>query len=207
MAWRYLNAVLRKYQQTEDKYKICQIAYVGGYEQVIQLAETFYKMPPFSKRAVQVFPDADVQQEWDRLMLKANRTQAEEKKLQLLNGNQQNISMLDITPELGVWEWLTADASKFENSFINAYGNQLFRMTDVVNTVSDEEMGKSPGKPREHAKGCFKNLVEKLRGYVPASSDGEILDILFRSYTDDKLSDINKFNQWKSIFKMIFNRR
>lgn len=206
MAWRYLNAILRKYQRTEDKYKLCQIAYVGGYEQVIQLAETFYRMPPFSKRAVQVFPDADVQQEWDRLKLKVNRTPAEEKKLQLLNTNHQNISILDITPELGVWEWLTADASKFESSFINAYGNQLFRMTDVVNTVSDEEIGKSPGNPREHAKGCFKNLVEKLRGHVPASSEGEIFDILFRSYAEDKLSDINKFDHWKSIFKLIFNR-
>ena len=207
MAFRYLNAVLRKYQQTEDKYVAVKITCVGGYEQVIRLAESFYTIPPFDKRIIQSFLDADVQQTWDCLERKTTRTQAENKKLDLLNRNRNNISMLDITPELGVWNWLRKDASIFEATFISEYGPQMFKMRDFISEVILNEGVKNQGNAREYAKGCFKNLTERLMAHIPGISEETIFDMMFRSYVDDTLSDLKKFNEWKSIFKYIFNRR
>lgn len=206
MAWRYLNEILRFYQRTEDKNKIIRIVYVGGYEQVIQLAEEFYSTPPFERRAIQSFPDADVQQVWDGLRAKVNKTEAENRKLDLLNRNQGNISLLDITPELGVWDWLVADATKFEATITNAYGIQTFSMQVLVNQVVNDERNYAPGNPREHAKGCFKNLVEKLQVRIPGATDSAILDYMFRCHVEDKMSNFAYFNRWKQIFKSIFNR-
>lgn len=206
MAWRYLNAILRKYQQTEDKNKFIKISYVGGYEQVVQLAESFYTTPPFAQRMIQSFPDADVRQSWDELIAKPNKTHAENRKLDLLNRNSHNISLLDITPELGIWNWLVADASTFEHSFTGVFGAQLFSMQNLVNQVVVEEAHYAPGKPREHAKGCFKNLVEKIQLQVPGTSGEVILDLLFKSYVHEKMQDMAYFNSWKQVFKSIFNR-
>lgn len=206
MAWRYLNEVLRFYQRTEDKNIIIRLVYVGGYEQVVQLAEEFYATPPFERRSIQAFPDADMQQVLDDLNAKPNRTEAENRKLDLLNRNRNNISQLDITPELGIWDWLVADTTKFETTIANAYGQQLFSMRQLVDQVVNDERDYAPGNPREHAKGCFKNLVEKLQARIPGATDSVILDYLFRSYVEDKMSDIAYFNQWKYTFKSIFNR-
>lgn len=207
MAWRYLNEVIRKYQETEDKHVIIYVTPVGGYEQVVQLTESFYSIPPFSRREIQAFPDADVQGTWNNLNANAARTPAEQKKLDLLNRNRQNISILDITPELGVWNWLTIDASKFERDIFSAYGTKLFSMQNIINQINVEEVGKSLGNPRNHAKGCFKNLSKKLHMHYTSISESSLIEILFRSYVTDTLSNIMVFNQWKTIFKSIFNRR
>lgn len=206
MAWRYLNEVLRYYQRTEDRNKIIRIVYVGCYDHVVQLAEEFYTTPPFERRSIQAFPDVDMQQVWDELNAKINRSEAENRKLDLLNRNRGNISLLDITPELGVWNWLVADATKFETAITNSYGIQMFSMQDLVNQVVNDERNNAPGNPRDHAKGCFKNLVEKLRARIPGTSDSAILDSMFRSYVEDKMNNPICFNQWKHIFKSIFNR-
>lgn len=206
MAWRYLNEVLRFYQRTEDKNIIIRLVYVGGYEQVVQLAEEFYTTPPFERRSIQAFPDADMQQVLDDLNAKPNRTEAENRKLDLLNRNRNNISLLDITPELGVWDWLVADTTKFETTIANAYGLQFFSMRELVNQVVDDERNFALENPRKHAKGCFENLVEKLQEQIPGASDSAILDSMFRSCVEDKMNDIVYFNQWKNKFKSIFNR-
>ena len=73
MALRYLRAIIRKYQQTEDQHIFFNISYVGGYPQVLRLTEQFYSIPPFKRRQVQAFPDADFQESWDNLVNKPNK--------------------------------------------------------------------------------------------------------------------------------------
>lgn len=206
MATRYLNEVLRVYQKTEDKHVSINIVPVGGYEQVVKMAMSFYSIPPYSQQKVQAFLDNDVQDTWTELQGKSERTDAEQRKLELLNGNKSNISFLSITPELGVWKWLKSDSTPFMNSITEHYGTQLWKMKDVIDKVEAEETGAGRNE-RDHAKGCLKNLREKLISNIHLATEETILNLLFESYVTTKYDNEGGMGHLKRVIKPILRRK
>ena len=81
---------------------------------MIRLAEQFYNIPPFTKRQIQAFPDADFQDSWNYLVAKPNKDLGEQDLLNAINRNQQNTTILDVTPEKDAWEWLVVNPQLFE---------------------------------------------------------------------------------------------
>lgn len=206
MALRYLRAVIRKYQLTEDRHIFFKISYVGGYEQVIRLTEQFYTIPPFTRRQIQAFPDADFQESWDWLVAKPDKDLGQQDLLNTIVRNQQNTTILDITPEKDIWDWLIANPQLFEQDVINIFGQQMFSMTDIVNQVAQEEFNRNQNNERKHAKFCFKNLSDKLCHYIIATSDDFWYEQLITCYVENKLSNHVEFNSWKQRIKSIVNR-
>ena len=206
MALRYLREVLRVYQQSEDQHVFFNVTYVGGYEQVIRLTEQFYTLPPFSQRQVQAFPDADFQDTWNDLVVKPNKSLGEQDLLNTINRNQANTTILDITPEKDIWDWLIVNSVPFEQRITQLYGGQMFSLTVIVNQVVAEEAGRNMGNPRRHAKFCFKNLADKLMHQIPATTEASWYEQLIRTFVEDKLSDPVEFDAWKNRIKSIVNR-
>lgn len=206
MAMLYLNNIIRKYQETEDKHIYFNVSYVGGYEQVIRLTEQFYRIPPFCRRQIQAFPDADYIEAKNNLIAKPNKTAGEIELLDLMNRNANNITVLDITPEKDVWDWLCNDTTPFMNTIEQIYGHQLFSMSNIVSQVIREEINTQPNKPRSHAKFCFKNLADKLRIQIPTASNDMIFELLIRSYVETKLSNTIELNLWRQRIKSIVCR-
>lgn len=206
MALRYLRAIIRKYQQTEDQHIFFNISYVGGYPQVLRLTEQFYSIPPFKKRQVQAFPDADFQEAWDNLTNKPNRDMGEQDLLNTIVRNQQNTTILDVTPEKDVWDWLVVNPQLFEQDVIGIFGQQMFNMTNIVSQVVAEESTRNQNNERKHAKFCFKNLSDKLMHIIPATSEDFWYERLISCYVDNKLSNPAEFNSWKQRIKSIVNR-
>lgn len=206
MALRYLRTVLRKYQETEDQHVFFKISYVGGYEQVIRLTEQFYTIPPFTKRQVQAFPDADFQDSWNDLIAKPNKSPSEQDLLNAINRNQDNTTILDVTPEKDVWEWLVNDSRLFEQYVIDILGQQMFYMADIVNQVEVEEANRNQNNVRKHAKFCFKNLADKLMHNIPTTSEDFWYESLISSYVESRLADQAEFDEWKHRVKSIINR-
>lgn len=206
MAARYLNKVLRVYQRTEDKHVIINIVPVGGYEQVVKMAMSFYGIPPYNQQKVQAFLDKDVEDIWKELQGKSDRTDAEQRKLELLNRNRSNISILSITPELGVWDWLRSNSEPFMDSITEHYGHQLWRMKDVLHQVETAETGAGKNE-RTHAKGCLKNLIEKLITHIDMATEETILHLLFESYVTTEYDNENGLSCLKSVLKPILSRK
>lgn len=206
MALRYLQAVIRKYQQTEDQHIFFKISYVGGYEQVIRLAEQFYNIYPFTKRQIQAFPDADFQDSWDYLVAKPNKDMGEQDLLNTIVRNQQNTTILDVTPEMNVWDWLVANPQLFEQDVVRIFGAQMFNMSNVVNQVVAEEANRNQNNIRKHAKFCFKNFADKMTGNIQATTEEFWYGQLISSYVENKLSNEVEFNRWKQRIKSIVNR-
>ncbi len=206
MALRYLRAIIRKYQQTEDQHIIFKISYVGGYEQVIRLSVQFYTIPPFTKRQIQAFPDADFQESWDLLAAKPDKDLGQQDLLNTIVQNQHNITILDITPEKDIWEWLVANPLLFEQEVINIFGQQMFTITNIVNRVVTEEANRNQNNVRKHAKFCFKNLADKLMHNIPATSEDFWYEKLISCYVENKLSNQDEFDSWKQRIKSIVNR-
>ena len=206
MALRYMRSVLKYYQRQEDPHIFFQVSYVGGYEQVIRLTEQFYSIAPFSQRQIQAFPDADFQDSLNDLNAKPDKSDADNEKLRLFNRNTGNTTILDITPEKDVWDWVVNDPSFFEARVISQYGNQPYSIPQLVQQVVVEETGRNANNVRRHAKFCFKNLADKLMHHVPGTTESSWSEILIDSYVEKSLSNENKFNYWKHIFKSIVNR-
>lgn len=161
---------------------------------------------PFSKRQIQAFPDEDFKEAKNNLTAKTNKTPGEIEKLSLINRNINNITVLDITPEKDVWDWLVNDPTKFMATIEQLYGHQLFSMADIVSQVVAQEANTQPNKPRAHAKFCFKNMADKIKSLIPTTSDDTIFELLMRSYVEAKLSDPAELNLWKQRIKAIVNR-
>ena len=206
MALRYLRAIIRKYQQTEDQHIFFKISYVGGYEQVIRLAEQFYSIPPFCKRQIQAFPDADFQESWDYLVAKPDKDLGQQDLLNTIVRNQQNTTILDITPEKDVWEWLVAKPQLFEQDVVSIFGQQMFTISNVVSQVVAEEANRNQNNIRKHAKFCFKNFADKMIHNIPATSEDFWYEKLIACYVDNKLSNQVEFDSWKQRIKSIVNR-
>ena len=206
MALRYLRAIIRRYQQKEDQHVFFNISFVGGYRQVIRLTEQFYTIPPFSKRQIQAFPDADFQDLWTALVEKPNRTPGEQDLLNAINRNVNNTTILDITPEKDIWDWLVSNPSIFAQRIEMLHGHQMFSLSTIVNQIVLEEANKNQNNPRKHAKFCFKNLADKLVQLISGTSDSSWYDQLINCYVEDKLGNINVFNQWRQRIKAILNR-
>lgn len=118
MAFKYLFLIIRKFLKDTNKDLIdCKIIPVGGYEEVIKLLNSLSTVG-YEKHKMHVFLDQDVKQTYAELEGKGNmRTDADNRKFELFNQNQRNISYLSITPELGIWEWLEVHPDLFKKYF------------------------------------------------------------------------------------------
>jgi len=208
MAWRYLTKVIRLYQQHEDKNALIGIIPVGGYEQVIELMKQFKTVPPYNEKRVHAFLDKDVEATIQEIKNKEEKTQADNKKLDLFREQHEWISYLNITPEEGIWNWLGDHTSDYEDAIKNRYGKGILNqhLSAIKSLVDAEEEGKGGTNPRTHAKGCFNNILEKLHNKVPIVSENEFLDLLFEIYVNNTFNNEAGLNQLKSKIKPVINK-
>lgn len=208
MAWRYLTKVIRLYQQHEDKNALIGIIPVGGYEQVIELMKQFKAVPPYNEKRVHVFLDKDVETTIQEIKDKEEKTDADNRKLDLFREQHEWISYLNITPEEGIWNWLGDHTSDYEDAIKKRYGQGILsqRFFAIKSQVDAEEEGKGGTNLRTHAKGCFKNILERLHNNVPIVSEDEFLDLLFDTYVDDTFNNEAGLNRLKSKIKPVINK-
>lgn len=208
MAWRYLTKVIRLYQQHEDKNAVIGVVPVGGYEQVVELMSQFKSIPPYNEKRVCAFLDKDVEGTIQEIKNKVDKTDADNKKLDLFRKQSGWIYYLSITPEEGVWTWLEGNETKYENLILERLGQGIINqhIHQIKKKVDTEEQGKGGANPRNHAKGCFKNMFEKLCKEAPHVSEDVFSDLLFEVYVNDKFNTSEGLSKLKSIFKPIISK-
>lgn len=144
MAWRYLAKVIRLYQRHEDKNAIIGIIPVGGYEQVIELMKQFKAVPPYNEKRVHAFLDKDVETTIQEIKNKEEKTNADNKKLDLFREQYEWISYLSITPEEGIWNWLEGKELRYENAITERYGASVLNQhISEIKSIVDEEIGRA----------------------------------------------------------------
>ncbi len=184
MAQRYLQAVLLRFLADIKKNLDFKIIYVGPYEQVVSLVQCFPSLN-FDKSKVQAFLDKDVEKNFNSWKSKGNsRSEAEDRKYKMFQDNQSNISYLSITPELGMWEWLEQHPTEFKQYFDTCHGVQGYSVERLIAQVSTEELPNKSGNPRNWAKGCFRNITDKIKRSNPLISEKEIVDDIIICYID-----------------------
>lgn len=204
MAFKYLSLIVRNFlKDTNQNLVDCKIIPVGGYEEVIKLLDSLSTLG-YEKLKMQAFLDQDVKQTYAGLESKGNaRTDADNRKFELFNQNQRNISYLSITPELGVWEWLEQCPDIFTKHLDEVYGMQNFNVVDVIEETNKEEAGNKKDNLRNWAKGCFKNFKERIHKQNAQISEDMVIDEMIKCYVENTYD----LNQLKTIFMPILNRK
>lgn len=185
MASKYLDLVLRKFLNDTQRNRLdCKVVPAGPFDQVIRLLQAFPSLC-FEKNKIQAFLDKDAEDEFDRLSAKGNaRTNAENQRFELFVRNRENITYLKITPELGVWQWVTRNAQLLRDFFDQAYGVQSFDIVAVVDDVNLEEPMSNPNNLRKWAKGCFENFKGKITSLNPNITPDKVVDCMLECYVN-----------------------
>ena len=202
MAFEYLQLVVQKF--LNDTYRILdyKIIPAGTYDQVIRITQSFPALS-IDKRKVQAFLDKDAEEAFNELKAKGNdRSEAENKNFDLFRNNNENITYLSITPELGVWKWIEGNSSKFKIFFDQVFGTQSFDMIEIVSQTSSEELRNKNGNLRHWAKGCFKNFAEKINLANPTIKKEDVLKCMIKCYVEYNYD----LNSLKGILFPILNR-
>ncbi len=202
MAQRYLNTVLLRFLSDVKKAMECKVICVGGYEQVVTLVQSFPALN-FEKNKVQAFLDKDVEEIYNQWCAKGeNRSESENRKLQLFQTNHVNISYLSITPELGIWEWIEQHPDRLKSHLDQQHGIQGYNVIEMVALTSADELPNKGANLREWAKGCFKNFKERINQANPLISEDVVIGDMISCYVDNQYN----INHLKQIFLPLFNR-
>lgn len=209
MAMKYLYAILWKYTRDINSDISYKILPVGGFKEVIKMLES-YPTIGYPKKKIQAFLDKDVEESYRQLEELGNsRSKSKQATFELFNRNRDNINYLNITPELGIWEWMTQHPAAINEFYDNTFGKQVYSMQSLISSVNVEEEGnKNKGegteqeKLRKWAKGCFKNFAEKVSSKNPQLSNEEIIKSMINCYVENNYD----INQLKSVFCPLFKR-
>ena len=207
MARTYLSEMLNAFKEIEPTSRRVsfKILPVGGYKQVLMLMTYFYGVQPFARNSVHSFLDKDVETEYDSLQNKTSRSASDEELVRLMDNNRGNYNFLPITPELGVWEELKRDAGWFHSALSQKFCDILFDVNEIIEIVDQEEATCS--NPRKRAKGCYKNLFDRIHERKPEITESIFRDILFESYLRYKFNDREFKNEIRRLIMPILHRQ
>jgi ABC-type multidrug transport system ATPase subunit len=212
MAYFYLLPILRFVVSSNNLPINYQILPVGGYKQVVELTERSVQMG-LDRRKVQAFLDYDAKDSIYTLLHNAHRTNAEENDYQLYTRMNNYISYLDITPEVEAWLWLENHGVDFQTYIRDNLANPLASIPNLISQAKGEENGNRPQNPsnsnsqsRKWAKGCFRNIEDKMTTTLPGYTNTDIDRAIFESYVKDKMNDVHWVNQKKGELLSLFHR-
>lgn len=206
MARYLLSAVLRYSRVACRKHRICKIVQVGGYPQVIEMTKQFYHIPPFNNRKVCAFLDADVNITVDKLRHKADKTLSERYLLNLadLLAADNNLHYLNITPEIGVWQWIDADCSRYMSFLKDKYGEQLFDMQVLVDKV--DAMPWTGENDRKLGKSKLDNLAKIIMEHIEYTNIDRVYEDMMVAYAKYCMEDPTLSVEYIQKLESVLNR-
>lgn len=207
MAKMLLQAILNNSDVAKRKHRVCRIIGVGGYPQVIDMTKQFYSVAPFSNRKVCAFLDKDVEDTIQAIRHKGNNATADEKRfLNLVHelSNDRNLYFLNITPEIGVWEWIKQDCRRLMFYLVDEYGYQNLNMQQLVNEV--DALPTNVANPRREGKDKLKALAEKIMQYMDITSITRCYEEMMCAYAKDYMSVQQQKAEYVQKFEGVLNR-
>lgn len=131
------------------------------------------------------------------------RNRAQNDLMELFKNNKPYYDYLSITPEQGVWEWIEANADLFSKYIDKEFGVQGYDVKGLVALTSAEEQKNKNDHLRDWAKGCFKNIKEKVNRFNPTLSEEKVVNSMIDCYVE------NNYNKQAllPVLMPILNRR
>lgn len=190
----------------EKRQPLWKILPIGGYSEVLRFTLKVNSYLLHKKIGQYAFLDKDVEQVKSELRRKGNnRTDQENILWRLFEDQSDKVKFLDITPELGIWNWIVANPAKFHQLINELYPDIAVNSNDLLRDCNKAIPNASPN-PRDDAKSKINWLINELS----AKTNDDKIRIkrsLMMIYLEGLYSDPSEVNKLKSVFGPIFNRR
>lgn len=159
MAYYCLDTILRKHYQQVRQLLNYKIAFVGGWSQVIEFLQQMNTILPYRPGMVFAYLDGDAQTIIRDLENKPNLNEGQKRDLNNYHNVREYVSFLHITPEIGIWDWLTNNEQVFISQWRLKINNTLFQLNNSIANIDNEHHGERTSKSY---KKCIKELLTQL---------------------------------------------
>lgn len=206
MAEMLTKEMVKYYYQLEPTRQIplYKVLPIGGYPQVLGFASLASEYLFNSKIGQYILLDADVEQTKTELTRKGNnRTVDEQQLFELFQSLEIKVKYLPITPELGIWQWLTTQTASIQQDINSHYPDTVINLQDLIEQT-DRNYATDTDSERKKAKRRLKFIVKLLEGRVNEDSR-RINQFLFGVFV--KYLHLNNNAIIRCIFAPIFNTR
>jgi energy-coupling factor transporter ATP-binding protein EcfA2 len=207
MAEMLLKEMLKYYFRLEPSQSmpVYKVLPIGGYQQVLEFSNHSRDYLFHSKIGQYLFLDADVEEVKNNLRRNTGRDVTEQKLFELFNALEQRTNFLPITPELGVWNWITTETRSVQERMNSHYNDSTFNLRDLVDSTNSHFPTDSDSE-RKKAKRRLKHLVKLLEGRINEDSK-RINQFLFKLFVEKHYAEPTNLVILKRIFGQIFNTR
>lgn len=211
MAKVYLEVILKRYMASIERSMTYTVLPIGGWPEVVKFEERIASLG-YRKEMTQAFLDADVQGAMQFIRRKGNeKSQADLEVESLFLRNDENISYLDITPELAIWNWTKDNAAILQNTFDSTFGNQNYSIQELVTQSSAANDCKQPtdetkkeefdAKMRKWSKCCVWLFKDLVLANNPQLKESEIYEAMITSYIDNNIDIKNWYARIEPLFR------
>lgn len=179
---------------------------IGGYPQVLDFAEKSQNYLFDSHIGQYLFLDEDVKDVKLALLRKGNQRDSTEQELfEQFQRLENRTEFLPITPELGLWNWLTTNIEQIQNEISAHYPDSTFRL-NLLKDQTDNHFPNDSDNERKKAKKRLKYLVGLIENRTNEDSK-RINRFLFQIYINAYYADRENRNKLSMVFGQIFSRR
>lgn len=159
MAYYCLDVMLKKHFQVDRQLLNYKIVFVGGWPQVVEFLKQMNTILPYKSGMIFAYLDHDAQNSLYHLANLPNLNEGQQRDLNNYNSVRQYISFLHITPEIGMWDWLTKNEQLFLTQWRMKTRNALFQLqTQIANIDLNHKHARSSSSCKE----CFNDLLAQL---------------------------------------------
>ncbi len=188
---------------------IYKVIPIGGYAQVLEFANNTKNYLFSSSIGQYLFLDEDVTEARKYLEKKGNSRDVSEQELyELFKKLELRINYLPITPELGLWKWLT-DKTLVIQRLLNNYYGSTFDLKDMLIKTEDifsENSGCDTGKERKKAKRRLKYIVKAIEEKTHNDAK-RITEYMFSQFVKEYYEIEKNKSELQEIFGKIFSKR
>lgn len=203
-----LKEIIKIYFQINSarQQPLWKILPIGGYPEVLRFTKHANQYLLNRRIGQYCFLDNDVEAVKNSLRIKGNaRTQAENVLWELFQSQDHKIKYLEITPELGLWNWIITDSTQATRLINLRFPDSTIDLNRLI-LDCNRVFTNSASNPRENAK----NRISWILNEISTSTNEDIKRIkqnFFSAYVESFYQSQQNRNSLNALFGPIFNRR
>lgn len=200
------ETIIKYFQIENSKQKpLWKVLPIGGYYEVLKFAQNSNQYLLSNRIGQFIFLDNDVKSTFDDLNSKGNsRTTNEQKLWSLFKSQIGKLQYLEVTPELGLMNWMRNDPSKSSRSINELFPDSIIDVVRILRECEDAFPTEASNE-RTEAKNKMRWMIPKLVE-ITNESETRIIQRLTTAYVDDYYSKKANQNKLKQQFGPIFRK-
>ena len=203
-----LKEMIKSYFQFNNtrSQPLWKILPIGGYPEVLRFTERANQYLLNRRIGQYAFLDQDVEDVKNNLRGKGNnRTSSENTLWQLFQNQNARTKYLDITPELGVWNWVNQNQLSSQTLIRIRFPDAIIDIPNLMNECNIAFPNPAQN-PREGAKNKLSWLISRISSQTNEDNK-RVRQNLFSAFIENHYTVQANKNRLNAMFGPIFNRQ